>query len=134
MIQALDRNYEYVIGAYLIKRGDVLQPSPMPRPSDGIFFKCKLGGAISDQDEYGTKNLLSYGNRVVIETLHNFHVGSQDLTPDHDDFVYFGEKWYVIDRVQTRAYEEREKTLGLSRFKYGNLKTTISLVEIAVEQ
>ena len=134
MIQALDRNYDYLMGAYLIKRGDVLQPSSMPRPSDGIFFRCRLASEISDQDEYGAKNLLSYGNRLSIETLHNFRLSGKDLTPNHDDFVFVEDKWYVIDKVQTYEYEKREKTLGLARMKYGNIKIRISLVEISVEQ
>ena len=124
-----ETNY-YVLSSYIVVPS--FTPNIVPSPSDGIFFKCKLAGEISDQDEYGAKNLLSFGNRTIIETLHNFYIGDKDLTPDHDDYVYVGGKWYVIDRVQISEYIKKEKTLGLARLKFGNNKITLSLVEIAV--
>ena len=132
MIQALDRNNDYLMGAQLFPYGMVVQPNKAPEASAGLFFKCRLVDSVSNSTQYPVKNLSAYGSQMAVETLSNFHFGENDYTPKRDDYVWVNEDWWLVDKVQIYEYEKREKTLGLNRLKFGNNKIIIYLVKETV--
>ena len=132
MIQALDRNYDYLMNAQLFPYTTVLQPNTAPSASAGIFFKCRLMDVVANNNEYPVKNLSAFGSRMAVETLYNFHVGENDYSPKVNDYVYVNEGWWVVEKTTVAEVAKREKTLGLNRLKFGNIKTTIYLVKETV--
>ena len=70
--------------------------------------------------------------RMAVETLYNFHIGENDYTPKRDDYVWVNEGWWIVEKTEIVEVEKREKTLGLNRLKFGNIKTTIHLVKETV--
>lgn len=132
MIQALDRNSEYLMNAQLFPYTTELQPNVAPSASAGIFFKCRLANVVANDNQYPVKNLSAYGARMAVETLYNFHIGENDYTPKRDDYVWVNEGWWLVEKTTIQEVEKREKTLGLNRLKFGNIQTTIYLVKETV--
>ena len=132
MIQALDRNYDYLMNAQLFPYTTELQPNGAPQASAGIFFKCRLADVVTNDNQYPVKNLSAYGAEMAVETLYNFHIGENDYTPKRDDYVYVNEGWWVVKKTTIVEVAKREKTLGLNRLKFGNIKTMIYLVKETV--
>lgn len=125
MIQALDKNSSYLMIAEWFKRDEIKQPNPNGKATPtagGVSFRCKLVGDIRNDDEYAARNLMSDGQWVNIETLANYEFKNHD-------FIYFNNKWWTIDRITIAERDDREKTLGVVRLKFGNIKQTLYLVE-----
>lgn len=137
MIHALDRNSEYLMGAYLIKYTELQTGVERPQPSQGTFFKCKVVSDYTAQHEYPVKNLSTWGWSVAIETLYNFQKinaqgKNEDYAPRDNDYIYFEGKWYLVDKT-VLVPDRKDKSLGLSRLKFSNNKRIIYLVEEATE-
>ena len=132
MIQALDRNSDYLMNAQLFPYTTELQPNGAPSASAGIFFKCRLADVVANDNQYPVKNLSAYGAEMAVETLYNFHLGENDYTPKRDDYVYVNEGWWTVKKTTIVEVNKKEKTLGLNRLKFGNIKTTIYLVKETV--
>lgn len=125
MIEALDKNGEYLMTGRLFKRYEVIKPSDIQTLTQGgVLFKCKLVGQMAQEYEQPVRNLTTDGVRMTIETLFNIDVAVSD-------FIHLDGKTWLVDRVYISERDVKEKALGLSRLKYANKKTTIYLVEFA---
>lgn len=125
MIRALDTNANYLMTARWFKREEILQPNPNGEATPtagGVTFRCRLLGEIRNTDNYIVRNLVSDGATMRIETLANYDF-------KHNDYIYLNDKWWLIDELTLAEKDEREKSLGVVRLKYGNIKRIMHLVE-----
>ena len=130
MIQALDKNYEYLMTAKWYKRNEILFSAPPTAQSligDGVVFKCKLLDAVTQESEYPVKNLVMAGDKMRIETVYNIDIKK-------DDFVFVNDKWWAVEKVLDFEVEKREKTLGLMRLNFSNKRTVLQLVQTEVNR
>lgn len=130
MINALDKNSEYLMTAKWFKRDEIVQsvpPAPQSLTAQGVTFKCKLLEAITQESEYPVKNLVMAGDKMRIETLYNVDIRK-------DDFVFVNDKWWAVEKVLVFETENKEKTLGLMRLNFSNKRTVLQLVQTEVNR
>lgn len=112
------------------KREEIIQdapPAPQSLTANGVFFKCKLLEAITQEGNYPVKNLVVDGEQMRIETLYNIDVRKSD-------FIFCNNQWWYVERVMVFEAEKKEKTLGLMRLNFSNKRTVLQLVQTEVNR